>query len=153
MCAGLYLAAILVDLLRSRRYKRFLLELIPLIGLLILDVLITSASTGYIAFGSGSSPAVAIWIMFGAIQATLHLADSAVTARWLNTGREGSRNYAVGFLRPACLPERFLLAGRFGAKRRKEQGLALSEKESAVVLTPLQNCVLGPQRTPVLGGS
>lgn len=67
MCAGLYLAAILVDLLRSRRYKRFLLELIPLIGLLILDVLITSASTGYIAFGSGSSPAVAIWIMFGAI--------------------------------------------------------------------------------------
>ena len=67
ICAGLYLAAIVVDLIRSRRYKHFLLELLPLIGLLVLDVLITNASTGYLAFGSGSSPTVAVLVMFGAI--------------------------------------------------------------------------------------
>jgi hypothetical protein len=66
-CAGLYLAAILVELLLSRRYGRFLFELLPLLGLLVLDVLITSASTGYIAFGAGSSPTVAVLIMFVAI--------------------------------------------------------------------------------------
>jgi hypothetical protein len=67
ICAGLYLAAVVVDLIRSRSYKRFLLELLPLIGLLVLDAFITNAITGYLAFGSGTSPTVGVLIMFSAI--------------------------------------------------------------------------------------
>ena len=38
VCAGLYLAVILLDWLRSRRHKRFLLELLPLIVLLMVEI-------------------------------------------------------------------------------------------------------------------
>src|SRR5712692_1915562 len=67
VCAGLYLVMIFVDWLRSRRYKRFLLELLPLIALLIVDIFLASTRTGYLSFGSGSSPALVVLIMFGAI--------------------------------------------------------------------------------------
>ncbi|MGA8028395.1 MAG: hypothetical protein WB992_14725 [Bryobacteraceae bacterium] len=67
VCAILYLVLIIVDWLRSRRYKRFLLELLPLVALLFVDVLIVTAATGYLAFGVGTSPTIVILIMFGAI--------------------------------------------------------------------------------------
>ena len=67
ICAALYLAVILVELLRSRRLKRFLLELIPLVGLLVIDVIAASASAGYVTFGSGSSPTLVVVIMFACI--------------------------------------------------------------------------------------
>jgi hypothetical protein len=67
ICAAAYLIVILIDWLRSRELKRFLLELLPFLGLIILDVLIASASAGYVTFGAEAS---SIWIslaMFGAI--------------------------------------------------------------------------------------
>ena len=67
ICAVLYLAVILVDLLQSRRLKRFLLELLPLIGLLVIDVIIASVSSGCVTFGAGSSPALVMVIMFVSI--------------------------------------------------------------------------------------
>jgi hypothetical protein len=67
VCAALYLALIVVDWARSRRHKRFMLELLPLVALVILDVLIASAANGYVSFGAGTSPTTVILIMFGAI--------------------------------------------------------------------------------------
>lgn len=67
ICAAIYLIVILFDWIRSRRHKRFLLELLPLVGLLILDVLIATATKGYLAFGAGASATTVILIMFGAI--------------------------------------------------------------------------------------
>jgi len=67
VCAGLYLAVILLDWLRSRRHKRFLLELLPLIVLLMVDVFLASAGRGYLAFGAGSSPTVVVFVMLGSI--------------------------------------------------------------------------------------
>jgi len=67
ICAVLYLAVILVDLFRSRRLKRFLLELLPLIGLLVIDVIMASSRAGYVTFGGGRSPVTVIVIMFACI--------------------------------------------------------------------------------------
>jgi hypothetical protein len=66
-CAALYFVIIVIGWLRTRELKRFLIELLPLLSLIVLDVLVASASSGYVTFGSGSSP---LWIsltMFGAI--------------------------------------------------------------------------------------
>lgn len=67
ICAGVYLALILADWLRARRHKRFILELLPLLALLVLDVIVASANAGYVTFGSGSSPTLLIVVMFVAI--------------------------------------------------------------------------------------
>lgn len=67
VCVALYLVLILADWVRSRKHKRFLLELLPLVGLLIVDVLIATETAGYLAFGAGTSPTMVILIMFGAI--------------------------------------------------------------------------------------
>jgi len=63
ICAGFYLLAIIIEWVRSRSFKRFLLELLPLFGLVVIDLFITSASTGYIAFGAGTSPTTMVLIM------------------------------------------------------------------------------------------
>ena len=67
VCVALYLVLVFADWVRSRRHKWFLLELLPLAGLLIVDVLIATEATGYLAFGAGASPTVVVLIMFGAI--------------------------------------------------------------------------------------
>lgn len=67
VCAAAYLVVILVDLVRSRNAKRFLLELLPLVLLITIDVLLASARAGYITFGPGTSPAVTVLIMLGSI--------------------------------------------------------------------------------------
>jgi hypothetical protein len=67
ICAGFYLVIILADYIGSRSLKRFLLELLPLIGLIVIDLFITDATTGYIAFGAGASPLTVVLIMFVAI--------------------------------------------------------------------------------------
>jgi len=67
ICAGLYLLVILTDSIRARSLKRFLLELLPLIGLIVIDLFITNATTGYIAFGAGASPTTVVLIMLGCI--------------------------------------------------------------------------------------
>ncbi len=66
-CAALYLITILIDLLRSRAYKCFLLELLPLLLLIVLDIFLASASAGYVTFGSGSSSLLVVALMFPAI--------------------------------------------------------------------------------------
>ncbi|MGA7687072.1 MAG: hypothetical protein WCC32_19180 [Terriglobales bacterium] len=67
ICAGIYVLVLIADFVRFRAYKRMLLELIPLVVLLVLDVLIASKSAGYVAFGEGNSPIVVVIIMFVAI--------------------------------------------------------------------------------------
>jgi hypothetical protein len=67
VCAAAYLVVILLDLVRSRDTKRFLLEFLPLVLLTIIDVLLASAHAGYLTFGPGASPAVTILIMLGSI--------------------------------------------------------------------------------------
>jgi hypothetical protein len=67
VCALLYFAVILIDLFRSHRIKRFLLELLPMICLLVIDVITASANAGYVTFGATSSPAFVIVIMFACI--------------------------------------------------------------------------------------
>jgi hypothetical protein len=67
VCALFYLALIVFDWVRSRRTKRFLLELVPLVALLVVDVLIATAAKGYLAFGAGTSPTLVILITFGGI--------------------------------------------------------------------------------------
>ena len=67
VCVALYVVLILADWVRSRNHKRLLLELLPLAALLIVDVLIATETTGYLAFGAGTSPTMVILIMFGAI--------------------------------------------------------------------------------------
>ena len=100
ICAVIYLAVILVDLLRSRRLKRFLLELLPLIGLLVLDVLIASASSGYVTFGAGSSPALVVVIMFVAIL-------FGIGARYIFY-LEGKFSW-LDFVKPLCISPILLL--------------------------------------------
>lgn len=63
ICAALYLLLIIADAIRSRSIKRFLLELLPLIALVVIVLFITQASTGYITFGSGTSQTTVVLIM------------------------------------------------------------------------------------------
>jgi len=67
ICAVLYSVTIIVDGLRSRRLKRFLLELLPLVGLLVIDVIMASAEAGYVTFGPGRSPTLVVVLMFACI--------------------------------------------------------------------------------------
>ena len=67
VCVALYLVLILADWVRSRKYQRFILELLPLGALVIVDVLLATETTGYLAFGAGASQAMIILIMFVAI--------------------------------------------------------------------------------------
>src|SRR5260370_25194826 len=67
ICAVLYFGVTLVDLLRSRRLKHFLLELLPLIGLLVIDVVMASTKAGYVTFGAGNSPTLVVLILFSCI--------------------------------------------------------------------------------------
>jgi len=64
VCVALYLVLTLVDWVRSRNYKRFLLEFLTLAGLVAIDVLIATETTGYVTFGAGTSPTMTIVIMF-----------------------------------------------------------------------------------------
>ncbi|MGA2218892.1 MAG: hypothetical protein ABSG51_12440 [Terracidiphilus sp.] len=67
ICAALYLVTILIDWLRTREFKRFLFELLPLLGLIVLDILLASASAGYVTFGPDSSSIWVAVLMFPAI--------------------------------------------------------------------------------------
>ncbi len=67
VCTSIYVVVILVDLVQSRSYERCLLELLPLVALLILDVLVATSTRGFLAFGPGTSPTIVILVMFGAI--------------------------------------------------------------------------------------
>ena len=67
VCVAVYVVLIVADWVRSRNHKRLLFELLPLAALLLVDVLIATETTGYLAFGAGTSPTMVILIMFGAI--------------------------------------------------------------------------------------
>jgi hypothetical protein len=67
ICAALYLVLVVLDWLRSRSSKRFIVELLPLLAFGVLDVFVASASAGYVTFGSEASPVVIVLTMFGAI--------------------------------------------------------------------------------------
>lgn len=98
--AALYLAFILLDWVRSRRYKRFLLELLVLVALLIADVLIATEATGYLAFGAGTSPTMVVLIMLGAIllgTAARYIFYLQVKFSWLD------------FAKPLCISPILLL--------------------------------------------
>jgi hypothetical protein len=66
-CAAAYTALALLDLARTRRAGRFAWELLPLILLVFMSVVLASAQNGYVSFGAGASPVLAVAIMFGAI--------------------------------------------------------------------------------------
>jgi hypothetical protein len=66
-CSLFYFVLIVVDWLRSHVFKRFLLELLPLLGMLILAGAIATATNGYLSFGPGTSPGMVVAVMFGAI--------------------------------------------------------------------------------------
>jgi hypothetical protein len=66
-CALFYLIVILVDWVRSRRLKRFLLELSSLLILLIISLLIANSSVGFVSFGPAHSPTIVVLIMLGSI--------------------------------------------------------------------------------------
>lgn len=100
ICAVLYLAVILVDLLRSRHLKRFLLELLPLIGLLIIDVITASATSGYVTFGAGSSPTLVVLIMFAGVLL-------GIGARYIFY-LEGKFSW-LDFVKPLCISPILLL--------------------------------------------
>jgi hypothetical protein len=100
VCVALYLVLILADWVRSRRHKRFLLELLPLAALLIVDVLISTEATGYLAFGAGTSPTMVILVMFGAIllgTAARYVFHLQVRFSWLD------------FAKPLCISPILLL--------------------------------------------
>jgi uncharacterized membrane protein YjdF len=100
ICAVLYLAVILAGLFRSRRLKRFLLELLPLIGLLAIDVIMASTKAGYVTFGGGSSPTVVILIMFVCIL-------FGIGARYIFY-LEGKFSW-LDFVKPLCISPILLL--------------------------------------------
>lgn len=62
-CGFVYIVAIVVELARSRRVKRFLWQLLALLILVVLDALITSAITGRVSFGEGTSPGWVVVVM------------------------------------------------------------------------------------------
>ena len=100
VCVAAYLIVILADLLRSRNFRRFALELLPLIALVIVDVFIASEVSGYLSFGAGTSPGRVIVIMFAAIL-------SGVAARYifyLNT-----KFSWLDFAKPLCISPILLL--------------------------------------------
>lgn len=100
ICAMLYFVVILVDLLRSRRFKRFLLELLPLIGLLVIDVTMASTKAGYITFGGGTPPTLVILTMFVSILL-------GVAARYIFY-LEGKFSW-LDFVKPLCISPILLL--------------------------------------------
>jgi hypothetical protein len=68
ICAALYLLVVLIDCFRSKSYKRLALELLPLIGLILLDVFLASTNAGYLTFGATAGPGYGILLgMFLAI--------------------------------------------------------------------------------------
>src|SRR5260370_11859372 len=100
ICAVLYFGVTLVDLLRSRRLKHFLLELLPLIGLLVIDVVMASTKAGYVTFGAGSSPTLVVLIMFACILL-------GIGARYIFY-LEGKFSW-LDFVKPLCISPILLL--------------------------------------------
>jgi hypothetical protein len=100
ICVVVYLTIIVIDWWRSRELKRFLLELLPLLGLLTLDLLIATASAGYVTFGSDGS---SVWVslaMFGAIVL-------GVAARYIFY-LQGKFSW-LDFVKPLCISPILLL--------------------------------------------
>jgi hypothetical protein len=64
VCIVAYVVVITVELVVTRQYKRFLLELAAVVLAVCFAVLVTHASTGRVAFGEGILPLWGIVIMF-----------------------------------------------------------------------------------------
>jgi len=101
ICATLYLLLIVVDTVRSRSFKRFALELLPLLALILLDVLIASANAGYVTFGPGASPSISVLAL---IFTCILLGTVARYIFYL----KGSFSW-LDFLKPLCISPLLLL--------------------------------------------
>lgn len=64
ICLIVYLITILIELVLIRRLRRFLIEVGALVAIGILALLVTTATTGRVAFGEGYSPAGTVGWMF-----------------------------------------------------------------------------------------
>jgi hypothetical protein len=64
VCVVVYVVAIVAELVLTRQFKRFLLELVAVVFVVCLALLVTNASTGRVAFGDGLSPMWVVAIMF-----------------------------------------------------------------------------------------
>jgi hypothetical protein len=64
VCLVAYLVAIVAELVLTRQFKRFLLELLAVVLVVCLALLITNAWTGRVTFGEGLSPVWVVAIMF-----------------------------------------------------------------------------------------
>src|SRR5512132_3360766 len=100
LCTIAYIGMIIVELIRLRSYKRFAIEVMVLLGLLIVDVLITNATIGHVAFGAGTSPVTVILIMFAAT-----VAGTAARFMFYLTGAFSW----LAFLKPICISPIVLL--------------------------------------------
>jgi hypothetical protein len=100
VCAAVYMAVIVIELIWARRVKRFAAEVLILLALVVLDALITNAATGRLAFGSGASPTAAVAIMFAGIML-------GIAARYLFYSK-GPFSWA-DFLKPLCISPIVLL--------------------------------------------
>lgn len=100
ICAVVYLAVIAVDWLRLRELKRFLFELLSLLGLIVLDLLIASATAGYVTFGADASSVWVALAMYGAIVL-------GVAARYIFYLRE--KFSWLDFVKPICISPILLL--------------------------------------------
>jgi hypothetical protein len=63
-CLAVYLVVIVAELVLTRQFKRFLLELVAVVLVVSLALLVTNASTGRVAFGEGLSPLWVVAILF-----------------------------------------------------------------------------------------
>lgn len=93
-CAAAYLLVIVIEWWTTRRVKRFLLELVPLAGLVLLDVCIASYRAGYITFGPDGLSLSTIGVMFFSIAL-------GVSARYIFYLR-GSFSW-LDFAKPLCI--------------------------------------------------
>jgi len=87
-------------LVKYRRIKRFVLELLPMVGLVLLSLWIATTKAGYVTFGPEYSPILVVLIMFGAIV-------FGIAARYIFYLQ--GRFYWLDFVKPLCISPILLL--------------------------------------------
>jgi hypothetical protein len=95
VCVVAYVIAIVAELVLTRHYKRFLLELLVVVLVVCLALFVTNTSTGRVAFGEGLTPFWVVAIMFAA-------AMCGIVARYLFYPHPGQFTW-LDFLKPLAI--------------------------------------------------
>lgn len=99
-CIAAYSIVIFLDLVFSRRLKRFVVEVLVLLAMIFIDGLITNEAIGHVAFGTKASSVTILVVMFGAILL-------GITARYIFY-LKGKFSW-LDFIKPACISPILLL--------------------------------------------